>query len=90
MAGGLPGRGRAYCIRRPIRDRAAATQRKATTTLQAWRHWRPCHEGQEIRIDVEKILVELRQERHQIDEAILSPERLARSRGARRAGLRLG
>jgi len=35
-------------------------------------------------MDVSKILVELRQERIQIEEAILSLERLARGRGRRR------
>ena len=35
-------------------------------------------------MDVTKILVELRQEREQIEEAILSLERLARGRGRRR------
>jgi hypothetical protein len=35
-------------------------------------------------MDVTKILVELRQERTQIEEAILSLERLARGRGRRR------
>jgi hypothetical protein len=35
-------------------------------------------------MDVTKILNELRQEREQIDEAILSLERLARGRGRRR------
>ena len=35
-------------------------------------------------MDVSKILVELRQERTQIEEAILSLERLARGRGKRR------
>jgi len=35
-------------------------------------------------MDVNKILVELRQERVQIEEAIVSLERLARSRGRRR------
>jgi hypothetical protein len=35
-------------------------------------------------MDVNKILVELRQERIQIEEAIISLERLARSRGRRR------
>jgi hypothetical protein len=35
-------------------------------------------------MDVTKILVELRQEREQIEEAILSLERLARGRGKRR------
>jgi len=35
-------------------------------------------------MDVAKILVELRQEREQIEEAIMSLERLARSRGKRR------
>lgn len=38
----------------------------------------------ESRMDVAKILVELRQEREQIEEAILSLERLARGRGRRR------
>lgn len=35
-------------------------------------------------MDVNKILVELRQERQQIEEAIISLERLARGRGRRR------
>jgi hypothetical protein len=35
-------------------------------------------------MDVSKILVELRQEREQLEEAILSLERLARGRGKRR------
>ena len=35
-------------------------------------------------MDVTKILVDLRQEREQIEEAILSLERLARGRGKRR------
>jgi hypothetical protein len=35
-------------------------------------------------MDVAKILVELRQEREQIEEAILSLERLAQGRGRRR------
>lgn len=35
-------------------------------------------------MDVNKILVELRQERLQIEEAIISLERLARGRGRRR------
>ena len=35
-------------------------------------------------MDVTKILVDLRQEREQIEEAILSLERLARGRGRRR------
>jgi len=35
-------------------------------------------------IDVSKILSELREERQQIEEAILSLERLARGRGRRR------
>jgi hypothetical protein len=38
----------------------------------------------EIRMDVSKILAELRQEREQLEEAILSLERLARGRGKRR------
>ena len=38
----------------------------------------------ETRMDVAKILAELRQEREQIEEAILSLERLARGRGRRR------
>ena len=35
-------------------------------------------------MDVNKILVELRQEREQIEDAIISLERLARGRGKRR------
>lgn len=35
-------------------------------------------------MDVGKILVELRQEREQLEEAIISLERLARGRGRRR------
>ena len=38
----------------------------------------------EFRMGVAKILAELRQEREQIEEAILSLERLARGRGRRR------
>jgi hypothetical protein len=37
-----------------------------------------------IKVDVTKILDELRQEREQLEEAILSLERLARGRGRRR------
>jgi hypothetical protein len=37
-----------------------------------------------VQMDVSKILVELREERAQIEEAILSLERLARGRGRRR------
>jgi hypothetical protein len=40
--------------------------------------------GKGIAMDVAKILAELRQERIQIEEAILSLERLARGRGRRR------
>ncbi len=36
------------------------------------------------KMDVSKILTELRQEREQIEEAIMSLERLARGRGRRR------
>jgi hypothetical protein len=39
---------------------------------------------QELQMDVSKILEELRQEREQLEEAILSLERLARGRGRRR------
>jgi hypothetical protein len=39
---------------------------------------------QERRMDVSKILEELKQEREQLEEAILSLERLARGRGRRR------
>jgi hypothetical protein len=35
-------------------------------------------------VDVDKMLVELRKEREQIDEAILTLERLAKGRGKRR------
>jgi len=35
-------------------------------------------------MDVNKILIDLRQERQQIEEAIISLERLARGRGRRR------
>ena len=35
-------------------------------------------------VDVNKILLELRQEREQIEDAIISLERLARGRGKRR------
>lgn len=38
----------------------------------------------EFRMDVMKVLAELRQERQQLEEAILTLERLARSRGKRR------
>jgi len=37
-----------------------------------------------IKMDVNKILVELRHEREQIEDAIISLERLARGRGKRR------
>src|SRR5262245_5594827 len=40
--------------------------------------------GEEKQMDVSKILTELREEREQIEEAILSLERLARGRGRRR------
>jgi len=46
-----------------------------------------CKPGTENRsqaMDVSKILEELRQEREQLEEAILSLERLARGRGRRR------
>jgi hypothetical protein len=39
---------------------------------------------QEQNMDVTKIITELRQEREQIEEAIISLERLARGRGRRR------
>lgn len=39
---------------------------------------------EESRMDVSKILAELRQEREQLEEAILSLERLASGRGRRR------
>jgi hypothetical protein len=39
---------------------------------------------QAVTMDVSKILAELKQEREQIEEAILSLERLARGRGRRR------
>src|SRR5215467_10809455 len=40
--------------------------------------------GRKKQMDVSKILTELREEREQIEEAILSLERLARGRGRRR------
>lgn len=40
--------------------------------------------GSETNMDVAKMLSDLRQEREQIEEAILSLERLARNRGRRR------
>jgi hypothetical protein len=40
--------------------------------------------GREISMDVSKILADLREERRQIEEAILSLERLAHGRGKRR------
>jgi hypothetical protein len=40
--------------------------------------------GETIKMDVTKMLAELRQEREQIEEAIISLERLARGRGKRR------
>jgi DNA invertase Pin-like site-specific DNA recombinase len=55
-----------------------------------WRIFnKPCQAGNTTiggkrGMDVAKILVELRQEREQIEEAILSLERLARGRGRRR------
>ena len=42
--------------------------------------------GKKRIMDVSKILAELRQEREQIDEAILSLERMVAGRGARRRG----
>ena len=39
---------------------------------------------QEQKMDVTKIIADLRQEREQIEEAIISLERLARGRGRRR------
>jgi hypothetical protein len=44
----------------------------------------PCLNHLEQRMDVGKILAELRQEREQLEEAIISLERLARGRGKRR------
>ena len=41
-------------------------------------------------MDVNKMLVELRQEREQIEEAIIILERLARGRGSGAAGRRSG
>jgi hypothetical protein len=41
-------------------------------------------EGRKNSMDVTKMLADLRQEREQIEEAILSLERLARGRGKRR------
>jgi hypothetical protein len=40
--------------------------------------------GEALKMDVSKILAELKAEREQIEEAILSLERLARGRGPRR------
>ena len=54
----------------PISERGAAAPRAGTR-------------GSE-KMDVTKILGELRQEREQIEEAIISLERLARGRGRRR------
>ena len=42
------------------------------------------HKEEVISLDITKILDELRQEREQLEEAILSLERLARGRGRRR------
>lgn len=42
------------------------------------------HAGRELEMDVTKILAELKAERAQIEEAIVSLERLARGRGKRR------
>jgi hypothetical protein len=44
----------------------------------------PEQKHRETPMDVSKILEELRQEREQLEEAILSLERLARGRGRRR------
>jgi hypothetical protein len=54
------------------------------TQATAGRIVRAAKFGGENFMDVAKILVELRQEREQIEEAILSLERLARGRGRRR------
>ena len=43
-----------------------------------------CHGREGLKMDVTKILAELKAEREQIEEAILSLERLARGRGPRR------
>ena len=40
--------------------------------------------GEQTKMDLTKMLAELRQEREQIEEAIMSLERLARGRGKRR------
>lgn len=44
----------------------------------------PISIGDNGKMDVAKILTELREEREQLEEAIMSLERLARSRGKRR------
>jgi hypothetical protein len=46
--------------------------------------WHSRTAKQELHMDVSRILEELRQEREQLEEAILSLERLARGRGRRR------
>lgn len=56
-----------------IRNEGAANQRMENT-FNPW----------EADMDVSKILGELRQEREQLEEAIMSLERLARGRGKRR------
>jgi hypothetical protein len=44
----------------------------------------PFDTGRKLDLDVDKMLAELRMEREQIEEAILTLERLARGRGRRR------
>jgi hypothetical protein len=44
----------------------------------------PFSKGRKLDLDVDKMLAELRLEREQIEEAILTLERLARGRGRRR------
>jgi hypothetical protein len=44
----------------------------------------PVGKGRELDLDVDKMLADLRMEREQIEEAILTLERLARGRGRRR------
>jgi hypothetical protein len=55
---------------------------KLVSGLRMKHYQRPGRE--DAQMDVSKILVDLREERAQIEEAILSLERLARGRGRRR------
>jgi hypothetical protein len=55
---------------------------RGIASLPGMKHWK--RTGRSYKMDVTKILAELREERQQIEEAIVSLERLARGRGRRR------